>query len=90
MAFMDRHKADYPLKDFYSNIFGSYDRVNRIFTFGRDISWRKKAATMCLEANPCSVLDVCTGTGDFILEVARQAKDGVSPVSYTHLRAHET
>ena len=37
-------KTDFPLKDYYNNIYNSYDRVNRIFTFGRDISWRKKAA----------------------------------------------
>ncbi len=71
---MGRIKADYPLKDFYSKIYTSYDRVNRIFTFGRDISWRKKAAAECLDTDPNRVLDVCTGTGDFILEVAKNVE----------------
>ncbi len=69
---MGRITKDYPLKAFYSDIYTSYDRVNRIFTFGRDLAWRRKAATACLEGNPVKVLDVCTGTGDFILEIARR------------------
>lgn len=75
-------KTDFPLKDYYNNIYDSYDRVNRIFTFGRDISWRKKAARECLQSNPGSVLDVCTGTGDFILELAKQVDYGVSLTGY--------
>ncbi len=89
--------ADHPLKDFYADIYGTYDRVNRIFTFGRDRSWRKKAALECLEGSPQHtpqgspqhtpegspqhtpegspqhILDVCTGTGDFLLEMASLA-----------------
>lgn len=66
--------SDHPLKDFYSKIYATYDRVNRIFTFGQDVAWRRKAAGICLEAQPDSFLDVCTGTGDFVLELARQAE----------------
>ncbi len=69
---MSRNPANFPLKDYYSDIHSTYDRVNRLFTFGRDVAWRKKAVFACLEAGPVSILDVCTGTGDFILEVARQ------------------
>lgn len=79
---MGSTKADYPLKDFYSDIYPSYDRVNRIFTFGRDRAWRRLAASACLESGPARVLDLCTGTGDFILEVARQAGEGVSLTGY--------
>ncbi len=64
---------DFPLKDFYGTIHSTYDRVNRVFTFGRDVAWRRKAAEACLQGDPASILDVCTGTGDFILEIARQA-----------------
>lgn len=79
---MGRTRSDYPLKDFYSDIFSSYDRVNRIFTFGRDIGWRRKAALACLHSNPARVLDVCSGTGDFILELARLVDKGVSLTAY--------
>ncbi len=72
---MSSMKPDYPLKDFYSDIYGTYDRVNRIFTFGQDVSWRKKAASACLKSNPEAVLDLCTGTGDLILEMARMSAE---------------
>ena len=83
-------QGDFPLKDFYGDIHTTYDRVNRIFTFGRDMTWRKRAAQACLEGNPTELLDVCTGTGDFVLELARQAgKDGrkVSLKGYDFSRA---
>lgn len=68
---------DFPLHDFYGDIHTSYDRVNRIFTFGRDRSWRRKAASELLAAQPERALDLCTGTGDFILELAgRSAREG--------------
>jgi len=79
---MGRTRSDYPLKDYYRDIVGTYDRVNRIFTFGRDKSWRKAAAKCCLETQPRSVLDICTGTGDFIFELARQAKEDVTLTGY--------
>ena len=64
---------DFPLHDFYGDIYTSYDRVNRIFTFGRDRAWRRKAASELLVNAPGRVLDLCTGTGDFILELAAQS-----------------
>lgn len=65
---------DFPLQSFYGDIHASYDRVNRIFTFGRDRSWRRNAASELLKSEPLRVLDLCTGTGDFVLELAKQSK----------------
>jgi len=73
LRLMSGTRRDLPLKEFYADIYSTYDRVNRIFTFGRDVAWRRKAVNACLGSDPGSVLDVCTGTGDFILEVASQA-----------------
>jgi len=67
---MKEEQKDFPLHSFYGNIHSSYDRVNRIFTFGRDRSWRKRAAKELLKSRPGRVLDLCTGTGDFVLELA--------------------
>ena len=66
---------DFPLHDFYGDIYISYDRVNRIFTFGKDRAWRRKAAAELLANEPARVLDLCTGTGDFILELAGQSAE---------------
>jgi demethylmenaquinone methyltransferase/2-methoxy-6-polyprenyl-1,4-benzoquinol methylase len=79
---MGRTGSDFPLKDYYRDIYPTYDRVNRIFTFGRDRHWRKLAAQICLDSSPGSVLDICTGTGDFIFELARQSGGGVALTGY--------
>jgi demethylmenaquinone methyltransferase/2-methoxy-6-polyprenyl-1,4-benzoquinol methylase len=76
-------KSGHPLRDYYSSIFSTYDRVNRVFTFGRDRSWRERAAKACLESGPGSLLDLCTGTGDLLLEVARLAARERRSVSLT-------
>lgn len=74
---------DFPLQSFYSDIYKSYDRVNRIFTFGRDKSWRRRAAGELLKTAPDRVLDLCTGTGDFALELARQSSRNSSTIELT-------
>ena len=73
---------DYPLQSFYGDIHSTYDRINRIFTFGRDRAWRRKAVDELLGKRPSSVLDVCTGTGDFILEVAARAREDMKLTGY--------
>jgi len=64
---------DFPLQSFYGDIHSTYDRVNRIFTFGRDKAWRRKAVAELLRKQPRSILDLCTGTGDLILETAMKS-----------------
>jgi len=80
---MKEEQKDFPLHSFYGDIHASYDRVNRIFTFGRDRSWRKRAARELLKSQPGRVLDLCTGTGDFLLELARQADQGTRGIKLT-------
>ena len=73
---------DFPLQSFYGDIHSTYDRINRIFTFGQDRTWRRKAVLELLRMQPDRVLDLCTGTGDFILEVARKAGKDMKLVGY--------
>jgi len=73
---------DFPLQSFYGDIHSTYDRINHIFTFGRDRTWRKKAVSVLMEKSPGSVLDLCTGTGDFILEVAKNADTEAELIGY--------
>jgi demethylmenaquinone methyltransferase / 2-methoxy-6-polyprenyl-1,4-benzoquinol methylase len=75
-------EKNYPLHTFYKDIYSKYDLVNRIFTFGQDKSWRKKAVAKCLENSPSKILDVCTGTGDLILEIADKADNEVKLSGY--------
>jgi demethylmenaquinone methyltransferase/2-methoxy-6-polyprenyl-1,4-benzoquinol methylase len=76
-----KENKDYPLKEFYKKIYGRYDLVNRIFTFGQDRNWRKKAVEECLGNAPQQVLDICTGTGDLVLEMALTAGQKGDPTT---------
>ncbi len=55
----------------FDNISHSYDRLNRILSFGIDIWWRKKAINTLREAKPQTVLDIATGTGDLAIEALK-------------------
>lgn len=54
-----------------------YDLINRIITWGLDKRWRWQAARECLAAQPGKVLDLCCGTGDLALDLARLARNNV-------------
>lgn len=66
-----------PLFRMFNEVPGRYDIMNRILTLGQDERWRKKAVRICLEEKPEEVLDICTGTADLALRVARMADPAV-------------
>ena len=50
-----------------------YDLVNRVITWGLDRKWRNETAKECLSTQPGRVLDLCCGTGDLAISIARLA-----------------
>lgn len=48
-----------------------YDLVNHVITFGLDARWRRRAASACLTDRPRKLLDLCCGTGDLAIHLAR-------------------
>lgn len=50
-----------------------YDMLNRLLTLRFDERWRAQAARLCLADKPARVLDLCCGTGDLALRLARRA-----------------
>ena len=64
-----------PLFRMFNEVPGRYDIMNRILTLGQDERWRKKAVQLCLADHPDKVLDICTGTADLALRIARVADD---------------
>src|SRR3989338_10771287 len=48
-----------------------YNRLNRIITFGRDEAWRQKALEAIEAKDGDRILDICTGTGDLALKIAK-------------------
>ena len=64
-----------PLHDIFTAVPPRYDLINRIVTWGLDRKWRRRAARECLISRPERVLDLCCGTGDLAVELARQAEE---------------
>jgi len=54
-----------------------YDLVNNVITWSLDERWRKKAARECLASHPEKALDLCCGTGDLAIYLARLSQDNV-------------
>lgn len=65
-----------PLQDVFAAVPPRYDLVNRVITWGQDSRWRRRAAQECLGGKPGRVLDLCCGTADLALEMARLAEQG--------------
>jgi demethylmenaquinone methyltransferase/2-methoxy-6-polyprenyl-1,4-benzoquinol methylase len=49
----------------------SYDILNRIITLGIDVLWRKRVVNLLKKEQPKSLLDIATGTGDLVIELAK-------------------
>jgi demethylmenaquinone methyltransferase/2-methoxy-6-polyprenyl-1,4-benzoquinol methylase len=52
----------------FNSISGRYDFLNHFLSLGIDKKWRKKAIKILAAANPKTILDVATGTGDFAIQ----------------------
>ncbi len=55
----------------FNRIAPTYDRLNRIISFGLDISWRRKAIALLAPYQPKEVLDIATGTGDLAIDLVQ-------------------
>lgn len=63
-----RERATYVQKMF-TRIAGRYDVMNRLMTFGQDLSWRREVIRRAAITPGNRVLDLGTGTGDIALEI---------------------
>ncbi|MDX6573961.1 MAG: demethylmenaquinone methyltransferase / 2-methoxy-6-polyprenyl,4-benzoquinol methylase [Gaiellales bacterium] len=55
----------------FDRIAGPYDMMNRVMTAGLDRRWRELAAEATELGNGANALDVCCGTGDLAIALAR-------------------
>ncbi|MFA5399705.1 MAG: ubiquinone/menaquinone biosynthesis methyltransferase [Dehalococcoidia bacterium] len=62
-----------PLYHIFTRIPDRYDLINHVITLGMDSGWRRQAALICLKDNPGHILDICCGTGDLAITMARLA-----------------
>lgn len=61
----------------FDNISKEYDGLNRVISFGIDISWRKKVTKIVSQNNPKQILDIATGTGDLALMMSQLNPDRI-------------
>jgi demethylmenaquinone methyltransferase / 2-methoxy-6-polyprenyl-1,4-benzoquinol methylase len=54
------------VQEMFDRISGRYDALNHVLSARRDLSWRRTAVGM-LPAGEGRILDLCGGTGDFLL-----------------------
>lgn len=78
----NRKTTTYPLQDYFSSIFKTYDLMNRMFTLGLDRKWRRHAIAACLDGSPDNILDLCCGTGDLAIGICKAANTGVHVTGY--------
>jgi demethylmenaquinone methyltransferase/2-methoxy-6-polyprenyl-1,4-benzoquinol methylase len=68
-------KAAY-VERMFARIAPGYDRMNRVMTMGMDRSWREYAVRAVAPPAGGRALDVGSGTGDFLVELAGWMPDG--------------
>ena len=61
----------------FDTISEDYDGLNRVISFGIDVKWRKKVVKIVQEAQPQTILDIATGTGDLAINLAQTQADKI-------------
>lgn len=57
--------------EMFNTISENYDDLNRVISFGIDVSWRKKVVQLVAETKPDTILDIATGTGDLAINLVQ-------------------
>jgi len=80
----DPPKEGRPLYKIFTTVPPSYDLINRLFTLRLDEQWRKRAAQECLADHPKHIMDLCTGTGDLAIRLAKKSHAGTEITAYDY------
>lgn len=80
----DQLKERRPLYKIFTAVPPSYDLINRIFTLTLDERWRRDAAGECLADNPERIMDLCTGTGDLAIRLAKMTNGKTEITGYDY------
>ena len=59
------------VEEMFDSIAVRYDLMNRLFSAGIDMKWRKKTIGLLKKLEPKTVLDMATGTGDMAILACR-------------------
>lgn len=75
------------VREMFSRVAPRYDLLNRLLSFSLDRTWRRRAARALaprLHSPEVYALDLCCGTGDLALELARMGTARVVGVDFAH------
>ena len=61
----------------FDKVSTNYDFLNRLLTFGIDVSWRKKVVHLIKNQHAKKVLDIATGTGDLAIMLSDTEADKI-------------
>jgi demethylmenaquinone methyltransferase/2-methoxy-6-polyprenyl-1,4-benzoquinol methylase len=67
-----KERANY-VQNMFDRIAGRYNLMNRLMTFGQDVSWRKFVVKQANLKAGNKMLDLATGTGDIAFEALKTA-----------------
>ena len=70
-----------PLHRLFNQVAPRYDLLNLVLTLGLDQRWRRRAAKLCVADGTERVLDLCCGTADLALLMAREASHDLEIVA---------
>jgi demethylmenaquinone methyltransferase/2-methoxy-6-polyprenyl-1,4-benzoquinol methylase len=65
--FASDKKKKHQVEEMFDVIAGRYDLMNRLFSAGIDMKWRKKAIRLLSKNHPQKILDIATGTADMAI-----------------------
>src|SRR5271169_3099514 len=83
----DESSTSRAVRDMFVSVAPRYDFLNHFLSAGRDIAWRRATARTLREilARPGSqAVDVCCGTGDLALQLARFSSGRVLGTDFCH------
>ena len=75
------------IREMFSAIAPRYDLLNHLLSLNVDRSWRRQAASLLadrLEDRQALCLDLCCGTGDLLLEMAKRGRARIVGSDFSH------
>jgi demethylmenaquinone methyltransferase / 2-methoxy-6-polyprenyl-1,4-benzoquinol methylase len=68
------------IREMFNQIHKRYDLLNHLMSAGRDIAWRHKCCKKLPPKKEAVVLDLCGGTGDFLLSYLKKSENCKLPI----------
>lgn len=76
------------VRGMFNAIAPTYERINTLFSAGRDAAWRRKAVELARVTHEDEVLDIACGTGDFARAFLAARPRRVVGADFAHAMLH--